>query len=130
MQIDTGIVSVTADNARQGQVLTKAVIKAADHMTLKNGELARILGVSDATVTRMRRAEHTLQRGTKTFELAQILLRLFRSLDSITGGDDRSSSSWLRAENSALGRPPLTLMQSIVGLTSVVDYLDSRRGPV
>ena len=130
MQGDIAVSPASTESMRAGQVLTKAVIKVADHLAIRNGELARTLGVSDATVTRMRRGDHHLQRGTKPFEIGQILLRMFRSLDSITGGDDKSSSSWLQSENTALAGKPVVLMQSILGLTRIVDYLDSRRGPV
>lgn len=119
-----------AEQDRRAHILTKATIRAADHFGLKSAELARVLGVSDSTVTRMRKGTYLLQAETKSFELAQLFLRLYRSLDSITGGDDKSSASWLRSENVVLGAVPATLIQSIIGLMAVADYLDSRRGTV
>lgn len=116
------------DADRRSAVLTQSVVKAAEMLGIRNTELAGILGLSDATVSRMRKGEYLLASGEKPFELAQFLLRLFRSLDSITGGDDKASAAWMRAENLALGAVPIELVQTVRGMVDVVDYLDSRRG--
>lgn len=114
--------------SREERVLSRAVVRAADILELSSTELARILGLSEASVSRLRRGGFHLARGTKPFELGQVLVRLFRSLDSITGGDDASARSWLRGRNLALGAAPVERMASITGLVATVDYLDSRRG--
>ena len=118
------------DGALQEQVLSKAVVRAADHLALTNRVLAEVLGLSEPTVSRLRRGQYQLQRGAKPFELAQLLLRLFRSLDAITGSDDEASRSWLRSENRALAACPIDLIRSITGLADVAAYLDSRRAIV
>ncbi|TIM63245.1 MAG: hypothetical protein E5Y58_29580, partial [Mesorhizobium sp.] len=43
---------------------------AADLLDITARMLASIIGVSEATVSRMRRQEFLLERGTKPFELA------------------------------------------------------------
>jgi Protein of unknown function (DUF2384) len=117
------------DLALQEQVLSKAVVRAADHLGLTN-KLADVLGLSEPTVSRLRKGHYRLQRGAKPFELAQLLLRLFRSLDAISGSDDGASGSWLRSDNRALAGRPIDLIRSITGLTDVGAYLDSRRAVV
>ncbi len=111
----------------QQAVLTTATVRAADFLGLSSGDLARILGVSPASVTRMRQGSFQLDRDSKAFELAQLLVRLFRSLDSIVGGDAESLRSWMVSANLALGRKPVELIQTVRGLVATVDYVDSRR---
>jgi hypothetical protein len=43
----------------------------------------------------MRNGKYRLDRGQKPFELAVLLIRLYRSLDGIVGGDDSIAADWL-----------------------------------
>jgi DNA-binding XRE family transcriptional regulator len=108
-------------------VATKAVLRAASRLGLSNKQLGRILGLSEATVSRMGSGAYTLSHGDKSFELALLFIRLFRAIDAVTGGDEAVASAWLRNENLALGAAPLTLLQSIYGLVHVLGYLDAHR---
>jgi antitoxin Xre/MbcA/ParS-like protein len=119
-------VSRTQDHA-DGALVTKAVLRAAARLDIANKELARILGVSEATVSRMGGGAYVLPAGQKPFELALLFVRLYRSLDSIVGGDQTVAQAWLRAENSALGGVPLQRVMSIAGLVETIAYLDARR---
>ena len=78
----------------------------------------------------MRRGQYKLDRGQKAFELAILLVRLYRSLDGIVAGDDNVAADWLKNENTALDGIPLDLIQSVSGLTNVISYIDSRRAVV
>ena len=124
-------VTARASATEESRVLTKAVIRGAAILKLSQAELARILGVSPATITRMHKGNWHLKRGDgKSFELAQLLLRLFRGIDAITG-DDTVTAAWLRNGNLALqGKRPIDLVQSVRGLIEVVDYVDFRRAPL
>jgi hypothetical protein len=116
--------------ADEGILLTKAVLRAADRLAIKNAALARILGLSGPTVSRMRGGKYRLARGQKPFELAVLLVRLYRSLDGIVGGDDGVAADWLTNTNTALDGVPLDLIQSVSGLANVIQYLDARRAVV
>ncbi len=111
-------------------MITKATLRAADRLGIRNNVLAKIVGVSEPTVSRMRKGEYVFERGQKSFELAILFVRLYRSLDAIVGGDDKIASAWLKNENTALDGTPLELIQKISGLTNVIDYLDARRAIV
>jgi uncharacterized protein (DUF2384 family) len=113
--------------ARESAVATKAVLKAADRLGLSNRALARIIGISDASVSRMRGGTYTLPGDDKPFELALLFVRAYRALDAIVGGDDAAAAAWLRSPNAALGDTPLALVQTVAGLMHVVAYLDARR---
>lgn len=108
-------------------VATKAVLRAATRLGLSNKALGRIIGVSEATVSRMGSGSYTLAPGDKPFEIAMLFIRLFRALDAVASGDEAVAAAWLRAENSALGGTPLALIESVSGLVHVLGYLDARR---
>ena len=124
----------TQSNARampaENAVLTKAVLRAADRLGVTSKCLAAIIGVSEATISRMRRDDFLLDRGSKPFELGVLFVRLFRSLDAIAGGDETVSTAWLRNPNTALEAKPLEKILTIAGLLDVIAYLDSRRALV
>jgi len=117
----------TAASSAESVVLTKAMLRAADLLDVTARVLASVIGVSEATVSRMRREEFLLERGTKPFELAVLFVRLFRSLDAIVGGDAAVARSWLKNANTAFDAAPLEKILTITGLVDVIAYLDSRR---
>ena len=116
----------TEENA----VITNATLRAAERLDFTARALSSIIGVSEATVSRMRKNDFLLDKGSKPFELAVLFVRLFRSLDAITGGDETVARSWLRNTNTALGGKPLEKMLTIAGLVDVIAYLDARRALV
>ena len=115
------------DPVADGAVVTKAALRAAAHLGLSNRSLARILGVSEATVSRIGAGTYLLKTDDKAFELALLFLRLFRALDALSGGDAATSRAWLRHENLALGGVPIALIESLSGIINVVGYLDAQR---
>ncbi len=119
-----------ARNPEAGAVLTKAALRAADRLGLSGRQLAEMVGVSEATVSRWKRGESLLEPGTKPFELAALLVRTFRSLDAITGGDEAVARRWLAAPNTALAARPVERMAQVQGLVDVATYLDARRAPL
>ena len=121
---------ISGARAPEAAVITKAAVNAADRLGLNARTLSAVLGVSEATVSRMKRQDYLLERGSKSFELAILLVRLFRSLDAIVGGDETGARQWLRNANTALGATPLEKIVSISGLTDVLAYLDARRALV
>ncbi len=111
-------------------MMTVAVVRAAEKLGLSGKDLAAILGVSEPTISRMRKNKFQLEEGSKPFELGAMFVRLFRSLDAITGGDVTVAHAWLRNDNQALGGRPLDHIKTISGLTHGLAYLDSRRAPL
>lgn len=66
----------------------------------------------------------------KEAELALFLVRLYRGLDAIVGGDVDAARSWLRSPNTALSASPIDLVQTIGGITSLVMYVDAHRARI
>jgi hypothetical protein len=116
--------------AEEDIVVSKAVTRAAERLGVNGRTLGTVLGLSEASVSRLKRLDLTLARGDKSFELALLFIRLFRSLDAITGGDEAVAKAWLRSSNTALGGIPAEKILSIAGLTDVLAYLDARRALV
>ncbi len=121
---------VSGTRPSEAAVMTKATVNAAERLGISARTLSAVLGLSEATVSRMKRQDYLLERGSKSFELAILLVRLFRSLDAIVGGDEAIARQWLRNANTALGATPLEKIVSISGLTDVLAYLDARRAIV
>jgi DNA-binding XRE family transcriptional regulator len=113
-----------------GRTLAKATLRAAELLGITQAELAPILGVSRATVSRMGSGGHLLAPGQKAWELAALFVRLFRSLDALVGSNEAQSRAWLNSENLALGAPPRELIPRAEGLVRVVQYLDAARGRI
>ena len=108
-------------------VVTTATLRAATLLGLSNKVLARIVGLSEASVSRMGAGAYKLEPGEKPFELAVLFIRLYRALDGLVDGDDAVAQAWLRNQNTALGDAPLTLIQTVPGLVNTLAYLDARR---
>lgn len=119
-----------ADTNIERKVLTSATLKAAELLGITHGNLAKIIGVSPATVSRMSKAAYLLDHSRKEWELALLFVRLFRALDSITAGRAEDAKAWLFSHNHRLAGHPAELLGNVLGLVSVVDYLDSVRGRV
>lgn len=114
----------------EGAVVTKAALRAAGLLGISNRALGRIVGVSEASVSRMGAGTYQLKPDEKPFELAVLFIRFYRALDAIVHGEDEVARAWLTNPNAALGGTPLTLIQSLPGLVHVVAYLDARRALV
>jgi hypothetical protein len=115
--------------SREGIVLTKATIRASEKLAISQKALSNIIGLSEPVVSRMKNGEFVITRG-KSFELAALFVRLYRSLDAIVGGDEAAARKWMKSRNLALNAAPIDLIQKVYGLTHVVQYLDSRRAVI
>lgn len=113
----------------QSSVLSKAVARAAERLDISRALLAKILGVSPPTVTRLYSGEYKLDERRKEWEFALLFVRVFRSLDSIVG-DEQTARQWLNSENRGLNGRPVDLIRQTEGLVRVVHYLDASRGLV
>jgi Protein of unknown function (DUF2384) len=110
-------------------VLTRAVLRSAELLGLSSAALARILGVSEASVSRLASGARTVDPQSKEGELALLLVRVYRSLDALVGTDASQRQAWLHGHNRALNGRPIDLIQRTDGLVNVVAYLDAMRAP-
>ncbi len=118
---------LAAEPDRAMRVLAGAALVAARRLEVPNRELARILGISEASVSRLSRGR-TLRPESREAEMAALFVRLFRSLDAMTGGDEAQAKGWYRAGNRHVGGVPAERVLTVEGLVDVVRYLDAMRG--
>jgi uncharacterized protein (DUF2384 family) len=120
-----------ADKPRSdAAVLSSALARIADFWGFSNAKLGTVLGLSPATVSRIRSGRTLLDPASKAFEAGPFLLRLFRGLDAVMGSDDDASRRWLASPNLDLDARPLDLIDSFRGLVTVCDYVDAYRARV
>lgn len=108
------------------RVLAKALLNTREQLGLSQQELAEIVGVHRTAISRW--AENGLRAGSKSAELALLLIRIYRSLFALFGGDLADMRHFLRTFNHHLQDEPLRLMHQVQGLVRVVEYLDAIRG--
>lgn len=114
--------------ANEAAVLTKALGRAAEYWGLSNKQLGEMIGLSEATISRLRNGTYTLEVDSKPWQLSVLLLRTYRGLDAYMGGHTENEKRWLAAKNDGLGGVPIELMRNVEGLASVVQYVDYMRG--
>ena len=114
------------EKSEAAAVLSKAVARAAARLDIPQAMLAKVLGVSAPTISKLYSGEYLLSQGRKEWEFALLFVRVFRKLDSIVG-DDSTARKWLTSENHGLNGRPIELIRSIEGLVRVVQYLDASR---
>ena len=112
---------------RPEAVLTKALLRAAKGLDVNQKRLAAVIGVSEATVSRLGRGR-LVSPASKEGEIAVLFLRMWRSLHTLIGGDDAKARAWLWSDNRHLGGVPADRIASVEGLVDVVTYLDALRG--
>jgi len=114
---------------RAEAVVAKALVRAAQRLGLSQGDLAAVLGTSAASVSRTWNGERPIAPDSAEGRHALLFLRVFRSLDTLVGGDEEKAQRWLASPNAHLaGKPPRSLLDSTPGLVRVAEYLDAMRG--
>lgn len=120
-------VAATLPGPDRPAVLTRAVLRAAELLGLSQAALAEVLGVSGATVSRMSKGDYVLRETAKEWELAALLVRLFRGLDGIMASDEEALRAWMTSQNRELAAVPETYIRTIQGLVDTVAYVDAYR---
>ncbi len=116
-----------APAANPGMVLAKATARASGLLGFTGAMLGRVIGLSEASVSRVCAGDRAIAPASKEGELAALLVRVYRSLDAVVGNDERRRMDWLVSFNDGLNGVPRELMQSVQGLVQVAAYLDGMR---
>ena len=119
----------TTQKPEAATVLSKAVARAAERLDVSKSLLAKVLGVSPPTISRLYSGHYLLDQNRKEWDFALLFVRVFRSLDSIVGNES-TARQWLTSENRGLNAKPIELIRNTEGLVRVVQYHDASRGLV
>jgi DNA-binding XRE family transcriptional regulator len=110
-------------------VLSKAVLRAAKQLSLKQEELASVIGVHRTAITRLKHKQD-LRPDSKSGELALLLIRVGRALFALAGGNEAWIKHFMRSPNTLTGGVPAEQVQTVQGLVRVLSCLDAIRGKV
>lgn len=116
--------------ADKSEVLTKAILNMAKFYEMSGKELSQIIGISEATATRLNQGKKFILPESKEGEMALLLLRVYRSLNTMVGHNHHKARAWLNSDNIYFSQKPIEKMKTVAGLVSVVQYLDAMRGKV
>jgi uncharacterized protein (DUF2384 family) len=114
------------------QVLSKAVVRAAESLGLRSDTLAGVLGLDAVTTAKLCASDHLLTSEEEAWGRGVSLILLYDSLLSITGGSESDARKWLLSANSVFNnQAPIDLMITVAGLDRLVSYLETQaEGPV
>ena len=111
------------------QVLCKALFSTQQHLGLTQQALGNVIGLDRSSVSKLK-TRGSLTPESKEGELATYLIRIYRSLYALMGGDQASMQHWLQTHNHHLNAKPADLIGQIHGLIRTMEYLDAIRGKV
>ncbi|ACR14012.1 antitoxin Xre/MbcA/ParS toxin-binding domain-containing protein [Teredinibacter turnerae] len=118
-------------------IVANALLDACPSLGITQDQLAQVLGVSRATVARIKKkasthqADEAIAPSSKPFELALLVIRVYRSLYAIVGGNVDAMKHWMNTPNHHLNlQKPIDLIQTALGLSEVIWYLDAMRGKI
>jgi hypothetical protein len=108
-----------------GAVLTHALVKAGKELGLTQADLGTIIGRDRTALSR-----GAIEPQSKAGELALLVVRAYRALYVLVGGETSQMKHWMRTPNHHVGGVPADLVRTVPGLMRVVEYLDAIRGRV
>jgi DNA-binding XRE family transcriptional regulator len=110
-------------------VLALALENLKKQLDLSNDDLGKIIGIHRNTVNRLLKNE-ALDPKSKEGEFSLLLIRIYRSLFALNGGNNEAIKHWLTTKNHHIQDIPLNAMNTVLGLARVVNYLDAIRGKI
>lgn len=114
-----------ANNTLQDRVvLSKALINAGKALGFSQTDIGKIIGKDRSSIAR------GLDPQSKAGELALLLIRCYRSLFVLVGGNSEDMKHWMNTRNKHTGGVPAEQVTTVQGLNNVLSYLDAMRGKV
>ncbi len=110
-------------------VLCKALLNVQNQLDLSQAQLGQLIGLDRSSISRLQK-RGTLKPDSKAGELATYLIRIYRALFVLMGGDPDNMRHWMETSNLHLQAIPKQLIGNAEGLIRVMHYLDAMRGKV
>lgn len=103
-------------------ILAKAFLNAGKALGLSQTDLGRVIGKDRTSIAR------GIDPESKSGELALLLIRCHRDLYALVGGRPDDILHWMHTDNLHTGGVPAQQVQTLQGLSRVLQYLDAIRG--
>jgi predicted transcriptional regulator len=114
---------------KDSHVLAVALDNLKDLLNISSEDLGQIIGVHRNTITRLLK-KGEIDPKSKEGEFSLLLIRVYRSLFALNGGNKEAIRHWLTTNNRHVQGVPLETMKTVLGLSRVVNYLDAIRGKI
>jgi len=105
-------------------VLAKALLNTADQLGLKQSQIASVIGVHRSSINRLKKKPR-LDPITKKGELALLLIRIYRAVYVLTGGNSEWIHYFMNSYNKAISGVPIEQIQNIRGLVKVLHFVET-----
>lgn len=107
------------------EILREALVNTGKALGLTQAELGAVVGRGRTDISR-----GNIDPDSKPGELALLLIRCYRALYVLTGGDAGAMKHWMHTQNHHTGGVPAEQIRSVQGLVGVLEYLDAIRGRI
>ena len=114
--------ALSNDPIDNSQLVAKALRKLSKEMGLTLAQIGQVIGKDRSAIPR------GIDPTSKAGELSLLLIRCYRSLHVLVGGEPANIQHWMQTQNSHTGGIPAEQIQTVTGLMHVVEYLDAMRG--
>ncbi len=105
-------------------VLSEALLNTGKALGMTQAQVGNVIGKDRTTLSR------GLSPTSKSGELALLFIRCYRSLYVLIGGKPDDMKHWMHTENRHTGGTPAMQVQTVQGLSHVLEYLDAMRGKI
>ena len=109
--------------ANKADVLGRSAYSAGEYLGLNRAEVGEVIGRTRSTIDR-----NGIDPDSKSGELALIMVRIYRSLYALMGGDKENMQHFMSTPNHGTGGIPAEQIQHVEGLVHLCGYLDAIRG--
>jgi hypothetical protein len=109
--------------ADKADVLGRSALAAGECLGLSHREVGEVVGRNRSTIDR-----NGIGPDTKSGQLALLLIRIYRSLYALMGGEEANMRHFMQTANRGTGGVPGEQVRDVQGLVRVCEYLDAIRG--
>ena len=103
-------------------VLSKTVLRVAEHLCLTLDQLAVILDIEKSSINQL---DMTLDPDTKPGQKALLLIQIFQLLDALNGKEIQWIRHFMGSQNHLTGGVPIEQIQNETGLVKVKECLQA-----
>ena len=116
--------NITVSEETKDGVITKAFMNVGRELAIPPEVMGAIVGRNRSSLYRT----NGIKANSKNGELALVMIRCYRALYALMGGNTEVMKQWFNTHNKHTGGIPVEQVQKLEGLMAVSRYLDAIRG--